>query len=152
MAIGEVLCNPSYEPLFDTAMEVINAPLWETSFWGDFTQFYETVSEERGGWPALTMGRPSTAIMMSPRRSPAFSAEEPGTTSATIAPDGLSACMAVGIAPGWSWIETPSWPRLTLPDWANCSATCRTMLLGMAKPMPMLPPAGPTIAVLIPTR
>ena len=49
-----------------------------------------------------------------------------------------------------SWRETPSQPRTTLPLSTSWSITRLTMLMGMAKPMPIDPPLCEKIAVLMP--
>lgn len=43
-----LLCSPSYEPLFDAAIEQGIEPLRGSPLWGDFAPFYGSVSEERG--------------------------------------------------------------------------------------------------------
>jgi hypothetical protein len=45
--LATLLCNPSYEPLFNDAMKAIE-PLNEPMLLQDFCQFYGTVAEERG--------------------------------------------------------------------------------------------------------
>ena len=45
---------------------------------------------------------------------------------------------------------TPSQPRVTLPLVRSWSTTARARLIGVAKPMPMLPPLWLKIAVLMP--
>jgi hypothetical protein len=42
-----LLCNPSYEPLFDAAIEALET-LRGSPLWMDFAQFYDGVSKERG--------------------------------------------------------------------------------------------------------
>src|SRR6266545_6025085 len=37
-------------------------------------------------------------------------------------------------------METPSWPRRTLPPLLNCAKTVFAIFDGIAKPIPMLPP------------
>jgi hypothetical protein len=44
----------------------------------------------------------------------------------------------------------PRRPRFTSPNLMSWSMTARAITTGTAKPMPMLPPAGPMIAVLMP--
>ncbi|MNE38318.1 hypothetical protein D3C80_1322120 [compost metagenome] len=44
----------------------------------------------------------------------------------------------------------PSRPRFTSPDSISCCDRILAILLGIAKPMPTLPPPGARIAVLIP--
>jgi len=46
--LASLLCNPGYEPLFDTVIEEAIEPLRGSTLWQDFAQFYETVSKERG--------------------------------------------------------------------------------------------------------
>src|SRR5207244_1078658 len=49
--------------------------------------------------------------------------------------------------------STPIQPRVTLPDFTICSSTILAVDTGMAKPMPIEPPArDEKIAVLTPTR
>jgi hypothetical protein len=45
--LATFLCGPSYEPLFDDAMQAIE-PLNESMLWRDFCQFYGTVFGDRG--------------------------------------------------------------------------------------------------------
>ena len=49
------------------------------------------------------------------------------------------------------WIITPSQPRVTRPFSFSCGTSSLARLIGMAKPMPMLPPPRLKIAVLMPT-
>ena len=49
------------------------------------------------------------------------------------------------------WIMTPSQPRVTCPFSFSCGTISFARLIGMAKPMPMLPPLRLKIAVLMPT-
>ena len=48
------------------------------------------------------------------------------------------------------WICTPIHPRVTEPRSRSCATTERTVLAGMAKAMPTLPPDGEKIAVFTP--
>ena len=45
---------------------------------------------------------------------------------------------------------TPRKARVTLPVSINCRATCMNMLMGMAKPIPSLPPDWLAMALLMP--
>ena len=48
------------------------------------------------------------------------------------------------------WMRTPSQPRRVSPNFCNCSMIGTTVLAGVAKPMPMEPPDGDRMAVLMP--
>ena len=56
----------------------------------------------------------------------------------------------MSLVTGWKVAPTQG-SRTRVPDLAD-SATTLTMLAGMAKPMPLEPPAGDRMAVLMPTR
>ena len=45
--LATLLCNPSYEPLFNAAMKTIE-PLNDSILWWDFRQFYKIMSAEHG--------------------------------------------------------------------------------------------------------
>ena len=47
-------------------------------------------------------------------------------------------------------MRTPSQPRRVVPNSRNCPSTFLAMLEGIENPMPMLPPDGDRIAVLMP--
>ena len=49
-----------------------------------------------------------------------------------------------------SWVVTPNKPRLTSPCLTSDSLMVIIILVGMAKPMPTLPPLGARIAVFMP--
>ena len=48
------------------------------------------------------------------------------------------------------WMRTPSQPRRVSPYCRNCSTTPAASCEGMAKPMPIEPPEGEMMAVLMP--
>ena len=84
---------------------------------------------------------PSTATITSPVFSPASAAGEPRTTLATAAPTGRSRPSESAMSLVTFCSVAPIHGRLTAlpPDFA-VAITLLTMLTGMAKPMPMLPP------------
>ena len=87
---------------------------------------------------------------MSPARSPALAAGDPAEMSVTSIPDGVGrlawrAVSAVRLSP-----STPAQAVTNLPLLAPRRKDF-TMLEGMAKPMPMLPPVREKMAVLTPT-
>ena len=95
--------------------------------------------------------RPLIASSTSPGLMPASAAGPLGNSSFTTTPPGfskprLSAISALSASP-----VTPSHGRTSLPPFASASTTARTMLEGMAKPMPIEPPLCEKIAVLMPT-
>ena len=97
--------------------------------------------------------RVSTAWITSPGFSPALAAGESVETEAISAPDAsplprLRAAAMVGFT---GCVSTPRKPRVTWPVFSRSATTLLTMLDGMAKPMPMLPPEGDRMAVLMPT-
>jgi hypothetical protein len=48
------------------------------------------------------------------------------------------------------WMRTPSQPRRVSPNWRSWSTTPEASCEGMEKPMPIEPPDGEMIAVLMP--
>ena len=89
-----------------------------------------------------------TAMMTSPRRSPAFSAGESGMTSLTIAPFSSDTPYAWANSFVSGWMYTPSHPRRTFPYCTRSFMICFAIFTGTAKPIPC---AKGTMAVLIPT-
>ena len=49
-----------------------------------------------------------------------------------------------------AWMRTPSQPRRVSPYWRNCSTSGDALEAGTEKPMPIEPPVGEMIAVLMP--
>ncbi|CNU64541.1 Uncharacterised protein [Salmonella enterica subsp. enterica serovar Bovismorbificans] len=88
--------------------------------------------------------------MTSPALIPAFAADEFGITWLTNAPRWASTFIAFANSEFSSVPMIPSSPRFTWPYSTICDVRFFTMLLGIAKPIPMLPPSGARIAVLIP--
>src|SRR5439155_1437802 len=84
----------------------------------------------------------------SPRAMPAFAAGPPAVTSATRAPSAAARPRERARSGVTDWIATPIQPRTTTPCARNWSITQRARLIGTAKPMPTLPPAGLTMAAL----
>ena len=82
---------------------------------------------------------PSTAMTVSPVRSPASAAGVPGETSRTVAP----ARVALPSDALPSWDVTPRYACWAVPLSMSCVAIDFASLTGMAKPMPMLPPCVP---------
>jgi hypothetical protein len=93
---------------------------------------------------------PFRAVITSPLRSPARSAALPGRTWYTTTPGPSLIPNSEACSDGILSTVTPSWPRLTLRDLINCSATARAMFEGIENPKPMLPPDGESICELIP--
>src|SRR5580765_7474202 len=100
---------------------------------------------------SVSIGRSSTASTMSPTLSPAASAGPPGFTSAISTPQlrfspspaanvGVIVCAPASIS-----------DRCTCPYFRRLSYTKRTILVGIANPMPSLPPLPDRMNVLIPT-
>src|SRR2546428_3781243 len=85
----------------------------------------------------VSTARPSNSMSTSPRSSLARLAGLSDRTSLIRTP--LVSDTPNCLARSWvsSWIDTPRYPRTTLPPLRNCSITERTMLLGTAKPIPM---------------
>ena len=111
-------------------------------------------------WPAksatVAICLSSMATMTSPGSRPAFSAELASSTSTTTTPlgrppgDSTPKALANSLFSGCTM--APTNPRFTSPLSINWASTALTMLAGMAKPMPTLPPVGAKMAVLMPTR
>jgi hypothetical protein len=57
---------------------------------------------------------------------------------------------AISLSTGWRVAPSQGRRTVRLPPWAD-SITARTMLAGIAKPIPWLPPEREKIAVLMPT-
>src|SRR5438552_2941307 len=89
--------------------------------------------------------------MTSPRAMPALDAGPPGVTSATSAPSAPCSPKERARSGVTDWTATPIQPRTTLPCSRIWSTTQRTSAIGAANPMPTLPPAGLTMAALMPT-
>src|SRR5438093_4695851 len=89
--------------------------------------------------------------MTSPRAMPALDAGPPGVTSATSAPSAPCSPKERARSGVTDWTATPIQPRTTLPCSRIWSTTQRTSAIGTANPMPTLPPAGLTMAALMPT-
>ena len=86
------------------------------------------------------MGLPSYSTITSPCLMPAASAGPSLTTSATSAPFGSESPSDSAMSGVTFWIITPSQPRVTCPFSLSCGTISFAMLIGIAKPMPMLPP------------
>ena len=99
----------------------------------------------------LLTGLPSIEMMISPDLIPASFAAESFITSLTKAPFCTSRSKALAISEVNSLPLIPNTPRLTSPYSISCEVKLLTMLLGIAKPIPTLPPLGAIIAVFIPT-
>src|SRR5271156_6200479 len=102
-----------------------------------------------GGWPprrkpppsASSTGCPSIAMTTSPRFRPASAAGEPAVRLTTNAPVGRSRPSDSAMSLEISWRFAPSHGRLTVaPPRRAATMTLLTMLTGIAKPIPMLPP------------
>ena len=94
---------------------------------------------------------PSNSTITSPCFIPAFSAGDAPITSDTSAPFACFKSNVLASSGVICWIDTPSHPRVTLPRSLSCGSTSLAMSMGIAKPMPMEPPVGLKMAVLIPT-
>ena len=83
-----------------------------------------------------------------PARSPAAAAPLPGCTLATRRPwdEGSLKRRAISALTGLAVIPMKAWS--TLPVLISCATTARTVLIGMAKPIPMLP-SEPELPVAI---
>src|SRR4030066_237503 len=101
-------------------------------------------------WNSLTPPTrvPPKEITMSPPRSPADPAGLPGKTRLTNTPFSPLAPNDSASSGVRSWMPTPSHPRRMVPVLASSRSISRTVLMGIANPIPW-PPL--TIAVLIPT-
>jgi hypothetical protein len=94
---------------------------------------------------------PSMATIKSEVFSPARAAGLPAATLATSAPDGVRRPSVSAISGVTACSRAPSHGRFTaLPPLLAEATTTRTMLAGMAKPMPCEPPEREKIAVLMP--
>ncbi len=100
---------------------------------------------------ASRTGLPSISITISPTLSPALSAAEPLSTWVMTAPRPCLRSKARASSGVRSWAWAPSRPRLTSPWAINWPIISCAILIGMAKPIPMLPPLWEKIAVLMPT-
>ena len=90
--------------------------------------------------------------MTSPALRPACAAGPPGMTLAISAPAGRLSPMLSAMSAVTACSLAPSQGRFTaLPPPLAEATTTRTMLAGMAKPMPCEPPEREKIAVLMPT-
>ncbi len=96
-------------------------------------------------------GRSLKRVMMSPCRMPARPAGVSSPTLAMSTPALTSTPMASASSWVTSWMTTPRKPRVTLPVSMSEVMIWRAMLMGMAKPMPMLPPERLKMAVFTPT-
>src|SRR5438045_7689108 len=97
------------------------------------------------------MGWPSIATTRSEGFIPAFAAGLFGTTLATSAPVGSRSPNVSAISGVTACNRAPSQGRLTaLPPLFAEATTTRTILAGIAKPMPCDPPEREKIAVLMP--
>src|SRR6516225_8520030 len=88
--------------------------------------------------------------MTSPGCSFACAAGLDGSTAPIIAPRLLSSPTASAISSVTGWMRAPIQPRSTLPVAFSCSMIGRAKADGTAKPIPIEPPEGENIAVLIP--
>ena len=88
--------------------------------------------------------------MTSPGWITPLSAGPPWTMPATSAPRALSMPRLSAISSVTGWMRTPSQPRRVSPNSTSWSITVVASAEGMAKPMPIDPPVGEMIAVLIP--
>ncbi len=100
---------------------------------------------------ASTIARSSTAITTSPSLSPAASAAESGITWAMTAPSVVSIPSASESSGFRFCAITPRRPRRTSPYSMIWRVSTFAILIGMANPIPILPPPGARIAVLMPT-
>ena len=98
---------------------------------------------------ALSTSRPLSDKTISPTINPAFSAGEFSSICAMTTPRFLLAPKALARSGVRVCTKTPRRPRLTLPYSNSCRVISITMLIGIAKPMPMFP-LLPKIAVLMP--
>ncbi|VGP06415.1 hypothetical protein SB00610_00846 [Klebsiella quasipneumoniae subsp. similipneumoniae] len=98
----------------------------------------------------LLIAFPLREVITSPALMPAFAAADPGITWLTKAPRWASTFIAFASSEFSSVPMMPSSPRFTWPYFTICSVRFFTMLLGIAKPIPMLPPSGARMAVLMP--
>ncbi len=69
---------------------------------------------------------------------------------ATSAPAASSRPRLSAMSSVTAWMRTPSQPRLVVPYSRSCSITRSAWFDGMAKPMPIDPPVGEMMAVLMP--
>ena len=90
-------------------------------------------------------------VMISPGCRPASCAGESGNTLFTIAPFWFFIPNASARSAFKSCTWTPMKPRSTIPLSSSCSVICRARLIGIAKPIPILPPPRENIAVFMPT-
>ena len=93
---------------------------------------------------------PSNLVMTSPASIPATAAGPSGVTSATSAPRGRSMPSASASSSFTVWMRTPSQPRRAMPNSCSWLTTLAARFEGTAKPMPMDPPVGETMAVFTP--
>ena len=82
---------------------------------------------------------PETTAVSGPARSPAAAAPLPGCTVATRRPlcEGSLKSRAIWAVTGFAVM--PMKACSTLPFLINCATTVRTVLIGIAKPIPMFP-------------
>ena len=95
----------------------------------------------------LRKARPRLRRIWSPGRIPARAAGEPGTTLRTTTPDRST---SRGVLPTGCAMRMPIHGWRTAPCFSRSSATRIARLIGIAKPIPMLPPVGEKIDVLTP--
>jgi uncharacterized Ntn-hydrolase superfamily protein len=94
---------------------------------------------------------PSIEVITSPRSMPASSAGPSGWTELTSAPPMVGSRRLRATSAVTACTVTPSRPRCTRPSVTSDWKTFCAMFVGMANPMPMLPPDGDRICELMPT-
>ncbi len=94
---------------------------------------------------------PSNFMMTSPDSNPALAAGLSGVTPETSAPVFSGTPRLSAMSSLIDWILTPSQPRRASPNCFNWSMIATTVSDGTAKPMPIEPPVGEMMAVLMPT-
>src|SRR6059058_389019 len=105
----------------------------------------------RGSSRECCTRRSPQRTITSPRAIPALAAGPPDVTSATSAPSAPCRPNERARSGVTAWIATPTQPRTTAPCSRIWSTTQRASAIGTANPMPTFPPAGLTMAALIPT-
>ncbi|OYX65396.1 MAG: phosphoserine phosphatase SerB [Rhizobiales bacterium 32-66-11] len=115
------------------------------------TSLSTAVSATRRGRSRISFtSLPSKRTTTSPALRPAFAAGPPSLTPPTRAPRGLPRPRLSAISSLTLWMRTPIQPRRTSLNCSSWAITGVAVEDGTAKPMPIDPPEGEMIAVLMP--
>ena len=105
----------------------------------------------RGSSRLCPMSLPSKVMMTSPSSIEPLSTGPPLMMPDTSAPLASARPRLSAISSVTGWMRTPSQPRRVSPNSTSCATTPVASSEGIEKPMPIEPPEGEMIAVLMPT-